>query len=183
MLSPPPLFKRVETGRPGQSPLRTFAHEVGTLQCYLDQVTNWYGGNHPSVELQWDVYKQVLQTLSWLREYKGLDIPPVPTVPSEAPPKVALAMARDWLLAAEIDDNRKGTEPITATDQDNEEDMIDCATAAQVWQRSPSWWRGQVGVGKPITKYRTAGRTKLFRRIDAERLAKDLGIAKRQRAS
>lgn len=92
-------------------------------------------------------------------------------------------MLRDWLIIVENDDNPKGIEPITATDQDNEEDMIDCATAAREWERSASWWRGHVGVGKPITNYRTAGRTKLFRRIDAERLAKDLGIAKRQRAS
>lgn len=182
MLSPPPLFKRVQTRRPGQSTLQSFAREVGAIQDFLDRIAHIYGGNRPSTGLQWDVVKQVLRTLSWLRLREGWVIPTAPAIPSDAPPAVVLAILGDWLITAKGDNNRKETKPITGADRDNEEDMINCATAAQVWQRSASWWRGQVGVGKPITNYRTAGRTKLVRRIDAERLAKDLRIAKRQRA-
>lgn len=96
---------------------------------------------------------------------------------------VALAMIGDWLITVANDDSPKGTEPITATDQDDERELISCSTAAQVWQRSASWWRSKVGKDKPIANYLTAGRKKLFRRTDAERLAKELGIAKRRRAS
>lgn len=117
MLSPPPLFKRVQTGRPGQSPLRTFAHEVGATQYFLDRVADFYGGNRPSVGLQWDVVKQVLQALSWLRRHERLDIPPAPVVPSNVPPAVVLAIFGDWLITAKCDNNRRETEPITAAEE------------------------------------------------------------------
>ena len=183
MPSPPRLFKLAQERRHGQSPLRAFANDVGATQHILDRVAEKHGGTLPSAGLQWDVYKQAVQTLSWLRLNEGLDIPPAPTAPSDAPPGVALATLRDFLITAQNDDKPKGTEPITATDRDNEEDMIDCATATREWQRSASWWRDKVGVGKPIATFRTAGKKKLFRRTDAECHARKMGIAKRQRDS
>ena len=183
MPSLPLLFKRGQEHRHGQSPLRAFSNDVGANQHVLDRVAEKHGGTLPSAGLQWDVYKQAIQTLSWLRLNEGLDIPPAPTAPSDAPPGVALATLRDFLITAHKDDNPKGTEPITATDQEDEEDMIDCKTAAQEWERCPSWWRDKVGEGKPIAVLRTAGKKKLFRRTDAECYVRRNRIAKRRRAS
>ncbi len=117
MTSLPPLFKRVQAPRPGQSTLQSFAREVGAIQDFLDRIAHIYGGDRPSTGLQWDVVKQVLRTLSWLRLREGWVIPTAPAVPSNAPPAVVLAILGDWLITAEGDNNRKETKPITAAEE------------------------------------------------------------------
>ena len=57
--------------------------------------------------------------------------------------------------------------------------LIDCRTASNTWERGASWWRGQVGRGKPIRPRGTRGHAKLFSECDAEMHARELGIPRK----
>ncbi len=58
-------------------------------------------------------------------------------------------------------------------------ELIDCRAAGLIWTRSDSWWRSQVGEGRPIPLNSTRGNAKLFAESDAAAHAKRLGIARK----
>ncbi|MCZ6851615.1 MAG: hypothetical protein O7F17_08235 [Planctomycetota bacterium] len=120
-----------------------------------------------------------MQTICGLRQRHGLALPPSPSVPAFAPPRVALANLRDWLIQVEQSAIDPAPEPDDSLSDDSNEQWIDCRTAAQIWERSKSWWRSKVDQGKPISRYRLSGKTKLFRFTDAEQLARSRSIGRR----
>ena len=92
------LLRSLRTYYPGRSPLVALADSIGsTLHC-MDRVAQKSRGKNPTQPLLWDLYKNVLQTLSGLRQRERVNVPPLPATPANAPPTVLLATIRDWLI-------------------------------------------------------------------------------------
>lgn len=173
------LLSSLGTRYPGRSRLRALADSIGaTLRC-LERVAEKRQGEFPTLQLVWDVYENALQTICGLRQRKGMTIPALPHIPADAPPRVALATVRDWLIQVDLSRTDPTPAPSRSLARHGNDRWIDCRTAAATWQRSMSWWRSKVGDGKPISHCQRNGKTKLFRLVDADRLARRLSIGRR----
>ena len=92
------LLESLRTLHPGRSPLTALADSIGAnLRC-LERVAEKRQNEFPTLQLFWDVYQNVLQTVCGLRQREGMTLPALPAVPAHAPPTVALATVRDWLI-------------------------------------------------------------------------------------